>query len=109
MIFRSADSVDKRCPVQGQYCAGTLCACWRWAEAQPLRGTEFSYGNPFRADEPERPACVTASWEWIPGDEAKGIGAKWLEPEDAWKKRCRVRRGYCGLGGKPEFGYADTE
>ena len=42
-----------------------------------------------------------------PGDEAKGIGAKWLEPEDEWKKRCRVRRGYCGLGGKPEFGYAD--
>ena len=107
MIFADADSTQFGCLVKGRHCAGSLCACWRWAEGQPLRGTGLTYGDPFRGDEPERPSFVPASWEWIPGDEPAGRIAKWLEPENAWKKRCRGRRGYCGLGGKPEFGYAD--
>lgn len=109
MIFADADSTSYHCPSMDQHCCGLHCACWRWAEEEPLRGTGLPYGTPFRANEPERPSFVPASWEWIPGDEKAYRIAKWLEPEDEWKKRCRVRRGYCGLGGKPEFGYADTE
>lgn len=106
MIFADADSTRFGCPVKGQHCAGSLCACWRWAEGEPTRKAQVCSGI-FRTDEPARPTCVPATWGWVPGNEEKGTGAQWLEPIDEWKKSCRGRRGYCGLGGKPEFGYAD--
>ena len=106
MIFRSADSTSYHCPSMDQHCCGSHCACWRWSEGAPARKSQACI-DAFRTDEPERPECVPKSWEWIPGDKVYDSGARWLEPMDEWKKRFRSRRGYCGLGGKPEFGYAD--
>jgi len=91
-------------------CAGSACAMWRWADPAPeLRDPKTWWTeDDFPKAEPARPAEVPADAVWVPlnGEGDRIEGGYWEEaPEKVAadnKRAMDMRRGYCGLAGRPE-------
>lgn len=78
-------------------CIASQCAVWRWAEPPPAR--EFVYSDmDYILNEQPRPNTVPDTWQWCPYNYDTGEASGWIQPV---REAERLRRGYCGLAGKP--------
>jgi hypothetical protein len=92
-------------------CIGSDCMAWRWLDMpfSPPNVRRLSYSQIWECnEEPPRPDDVPQSWVWCPF-EGGDYTAGWVEPEEEYRQRVEelrkkyeaLRRGYCGMAGKP--------
>ena len=112
MLVTAEEAKTCWCCLGAYHCRGGTCMAWRWHDGEfcpPTRGLRLFFpvnGDPARysAESPPRPMDVPDSWEW------EGSTSCWVEQEEEYLARVQVkrdeydsvRRGYCGLAGKPE-------
>lgn len=98
MIVDNSESVHFACCANAPSCMGSDCMAWRWADED--EGQNFIYATncsaTTEADAGPKPNYAVDYEFHIYREE----GAGWLEPIGQAQA---VRRGYCGLAGKPEF------
>lgn len=75
-------------------CVASRCAMWQWGE-EPANRPRFVQA---RNSTDKRPSWVPETWPMVVDDD---IG--WKEPQEVANERRPMRRGYCGIAGKPEF------
>lgn len=92
-------------------CIAGQCAMWRWIDTEPERPEPLAWwpldpNEPH--EEPPRAPDVPATAVWIPltgqGDDLQG-GFWETNPEELRAQHAEmmaIRRGYCGLAGRPE-------